>query len=773
MQKLAPGLIGDFLIALVLLLGSVGLLLVTDQAGFTRDESFYFDNAEAYQNWMVRVQAGGEERKKALQRDELLQTWRQNSEHPPLDKWLFGFSWRLFGRKLRAVTPPERRGQELRMDITGLGPAHGFAQGASVLILAPQQVGSSASVRGRWITDATVVERDEHRATVRLPIGVQVDKLQRQCLLPGPAQSGAIMRTGCEAVERQTLYFLTESQAMRLPNMFFAGLLVATLYLATRMWFASRATAAGRGRVLRPFALMAALGYLALPQPFWHAHLCTFDTTIAALMLLTTVTWHHSLSAVAWIWPTAILWGLCLLTKHNALLLPIPLLAHWVWHSAREGRIRWSGPTTARLRWQWLGGALVAAVIGAVALKPLVGMGLGLAVLAVRFRVYLPPVPSVFFAMLIAGPLVLVAGWPLLWTDTLDNLSRWIEFHLHHEHYMQVYFGQVLAYPPFPAAFAWVMTALTWPLTLLVAAILGFVVVAWPRRAPPTSVDLAAKQMEPERQLFNTWMQTDVEDSLGRTTEQRSMDRLLLLSALWPMALISVPGTPIFGGTKHWMLAFPFMLWLGARGLQAIWMRVFVPLDPDLDPNGGATAGQGVLDPLASLRDPTLAPRALGVSGLPWWRRQLVPGVAAWVLAVVMLIPAVVATARVHPHGSAYFNELIGGVPGAAEAGMQRQFWGGTTREGLEEINRRTPAGSSVWFHKSTWGSFAMYQKEGWLRRDLRYGTWPTGTKTGLYHHQKDHDDYELDAQRDYGTPIPVFQAARDGVPLLSVYARP
>ena len=40
-------------------------------------------------------------------------------------------------------------------------------------------------------------------------------------------------------------------------------------------------------------------------------------------------------------------------------------------------------------------------------------------------------------------------------------------------------------------------------------------------------------------------------------------------------------------------------------------------------------------------------------------------------------------------------------------------------------------------------------------------------------------DDYplafatELDAQRDYGTPIPVFQAARDGVPLLSVYARP
>lgn len=772
LRKLAPNQFGDFVVALVLLLATVGLLLATDQAGYTRDEAFYFGHAETYQNWLVKVQEGGTARKEALSRDGLLDTWRQNSEHPPLDKWLFGASWRLFGRKLRPVGLPERKGDELRLEVSGLGPAHGFARGAHVVILGPQKVGSAASVRGRTLTEATVVEREPHRAVVRLPVGFNVEALKSACVPAGPQAGGGVTRTSCEAVERRTAYLLTEAQSMRLPNMFFAGLLVAVLYLAARMWFASRATAAGAGRVLHPFALLAALGYLAIPQPFWHAHLCTFDTTIAALLLLTTLAWHRALSAPAWIWPTAFLWGLSLLAKHNALILPIPLLLHWLWHNAREGRLRWEGPAQPRQRWMWLGIALGLAVMGVLLGKPLIGLGLGLLVLATRFRIWLPPVPSVFFAMLVVGPLVLVAGWPLLWVDTIDNLTRWIEFHVQHEHYMQYFFGQVLAYPPFPTSFSWVMTALTWPTTLLAAALIGLAAVYWPRRRSPTPVELARQEMAPGPFLYNTWMQTDVEDSRGRTTEQRSLDRLILLSALWPMALISVPGTPVFGGTKHWMLAFPFLLWLGARGVQAVWMRLFVPFDPDQQ-HGSTGEPDGALDPLAALRDPALAPRALGDSGVPWWRRVLLPGLMAWSLAVALLIPGVLGVVRVHPHGSAYYNELIGGLPGAAAAGMQRQFWGGTTRDGLEEVNRRTPANSSVWFHKAAWGSFAMYQREGLFRRDLRYGTWPAGTKTGFYHHQKDHDDYELECQDDYGTVIPVFQSSRDGVPLLSVYERP
>ena len=66
-----------------------------------------------------------------------------------------------------------------------------------------------------------------------------------------------------------------------------------------------------------------------------------------------------------------------------------------------------------------------------------------------------------------------------------------------------------------------------------------------------------------------------------------------------------------------------------------------------------------------------------------------------------------------------------------------------------------------------------MYQREGWFRRDLHYGVDPAGTALGFFHHQKDHDDYELDAMRDYGVRVPVMQSAIDGVPLLSVYQRP
>ena len=109
---------------------------------------------------------------------------------------------------------------------------------------------------------------------------------------------------------------------------------------------------------------------------------------------------------------------------------------------------------------------------------------------------------------------------------------------------------------------------------------------------------------------------------------------------------------------------------------------------------------------------------------------------------------------------------------GAAEVGMQRQFWGGSTREGLEWVNQHAPANTAIWFHKCAWWAYLMYQREGWFRRDLRYSPGPEGTPMGFYHHQKDHDDFEVDAMREYGSRAPVFQASIDGVPMLSVYQR-
>ena len=76
---------------------------------------------------------------------------------------------------------------------------------------------------------------------------------------------------------------------------------------------------------------------------------------------------------------------------------------------------------------------------------------------------------------------------------------------------------------------------------------------------------------------------------------------------------------------------------------------------------------------------------------------------------------------KIHPEGTAYYNALIGGLPGAADASMQRQFWGGQTRQGLEFLNEHVPRGGKVYFHKSPRGCWDLYRKEGLLRSDIQH----------------------------------------------------
>ena len=788
----------DLGIAVLLGLLATVTLVATNDMGFVRDEAFYFGHAEGYQDWFIRVEAGGQARRDALERKAILDTWRANSEHPPLDKILFGYSWRIFGRKLRPMTHLHAGDGDVRVDVSELGPTHGFQPDAKVWLLKSQLVDAPPNVGPRRLVQGRVLERRNDHAVVRLDKSADLETLQKVCQPAGVGQKGVIRRTGCELVEQRSLYVLSESNAMRLPGALFGGLLVGLLYLAARLFFASPQTAWGPGQANRAFAVCAGLGWLCIPQPFYHAHLACFDTTITALLVATTFTYHRSLRSRAWILPTAILWGLALLSKHNALFLPIIFIAHWLWDGLLERRFELTlAPGSWKRRLAWMLGGLILA-IPAFFLHPLLALALLLP--TTRFvQLSTPPVPAVLFVMLPVGFAILVAGWPLLWVDTLDNFLRWLEFHLHHEHYMQTYFGQVLAYPPFPPQFAWVMTALTWPTVLLMAFALGLIAVYWPRRVPDlfmrawvrwrdrklpkatvhdstVPVDVATRRRDDA--VRDLAYQQSVEavrarmrragpaglDDFGRTAELRSWDRLILLSALWPMALISMPGTPIFGGTKHWMPAYAFMLLIGARGLQAVWRRLAEALAPT---DGYALDMQGVNPGSveAALMKQYVQPT------LSWWRRTFLPGVLAWLMALAVLLPSAQATADAHPQGTAYYNDLIGGMSGAADAGMQRQFWGGTTRALLEEVNRRAPQNALIWFHKAAWGAYMMYQREGWFRRDLRFTTEASApTALGFFHHQKDHDDFELDLWQTYKWRTPVAQWSLDGVPMLSVY---
>lgn len=729
-ERQAPRRWLDAAIALLLFVSATAVLVVTNDMGFVRDEAFYFRHAEGYQEWFVDVEAGGEKRAKALSRDRTLATWRQNSEHPPLNKILFGYSWRLLGRKLRPVADirqtPKKEGARAQAtaEVVGLAPSHGFEIGAQVQVLSPQILGQSSATTGRELVRGQVIARDRRSATLRLAAGAAPEKLRATCQSAGPGGDGVMRRTGCEAVELRASYFLSESAAMRFPGAVFAALLVMAIFLAARGFFSGWRS--GPWVLERPFALLAAVGYLLLPRAFYHAHLCTFDTTIAALLFVTTMAYHRSLRATSWVWWTALLWGISLLAKHNALFFPIPLIGHWLWDGLAEGRVRASWPG-----WLTALAAAMSALAVALWLHPVLGLGVGLLILAgSQAQLRLPAVPRAYFAMLPVGIALLVAGWPLLWHDTADNFLKWMEFHLNHEHYMQEYFGRVLAFPPFPVAMPWVLTALTWTLPLLAALLVGVLYVGkdagvrwwtrWRRRAEAVHALTGSAITDP------------------KTADRRSLERLIVLGAIWPIALIAMPSTPVFGGTKHWFLAYPFMLLIAGYGLQQLWR---------------------------GLCKRWLTADAAGTRALAT--------VAAWLLVGLIALPSARATRAVHPHGTAYYNELIGGVPGAADGRMQRQFWGGSTRDGLAAVNRRAPKGARIWFHKCAWTAYVMYQREGWFRRDLSYATKPVGTAMGLYHHQKDHDDYELECMADYGVKAPVMQMSIEGVPVLSVYERP
>ena len=45
---------------------------------------------------------------------------------------------------------------------------------------------------------------------------------------------------------------------------------------------------------------------------------------------------------------------------------------------------------------------------------------------------------------------------------------------------------------------------------------------------------------------------------------------LLAMNAFFPLVLIALPSTPIFGGTKHWTTGYPFFALLGGIAVSRV-----------------------------------------------------------------------------------------------------------------------------------------------------------------------------------------------------------
>lgn len=457
-----------------------------------------------------------------------------------------------------------------------------------------------------------------------------------------------------------------KDNAFRFPAWCVAGLSVALVFAFARMLLRRRA------------AVLAALMWIAMPHVFWHSHVACFDVPVCAAHLWLVLaywryrrTWRGALAIGA-------LFGLAAAVKHNVLPVPALLVVHWLLTeaSAREKAVR---------------------------------------------------VPLAFFAMAVVGPLVYVVTWPWLWPDPFVRFGQYIQFHLQHENYPILYFGDLLTHPPFPVAFPFVMSAVTIPVPILVVMVLGFAL------ALVVGVRFLAMRF--------TGASGELEVTrvpLGDVSRDPSgaVALLLAMNAFYPFFLIALPSTPIFGGTKHWMNGLPFLCILGAWAIEEMLARI----------------------------------EAAQIA------RVSRPAFAALVLLVVT--PGIWISARVWPYGLGSYNELIGFNRGAANVGMQRTFWGYEPREALDVINARTPRGGRIHFGDTNFDDWKMYRRArgrgpGLLRDDINFSNTVRGASVASVQPQGEFKQQWMDVWNEWDDRTPDVVLHAEGVPVCTVTFKP
>jgi hypothetical protein len=473
--------------------------------------------------------------------------------------------------------------------------------------------------------------------------------------------------------KHESLGLLSEVSAFRAPAWLFAGFAVALLYL-----FGVRIES-------RMAGLCAALGYLTIPHVFFHGQLACFDSPIATMWLLVVYAYLRALERARWAILAGLCLGLALATKHNAWFLPPLLLLHYL-----------------------------------VVVWP-----------DVTLRPFRPPrIALLFVAMAILGPALFVAHWPWLWFDTLKHFGEYVGFHRHHAYYNIEYLGVNLGLPPLPASYPFVMTLFTVPTLTLLLGLAGLWVYARPQlrdwlgrivRLRPVPFDNRFRF--PARR---SWLRpaAGLDPRLGL---------LFALNLLFPLVLIALPSTPHFGGTKHWLTAYPFLALL---------------------------AGVAASRLVAAAR--SASPRA---------------SLLAVLLPLAIAAPGALNTWFTHPFGLSQYNAIAGGPAGGADKGLVRQFWGYTSRQALPELNRRAAPGAQVYFHDTSYDAYGAYIRDGLLVPTVHYSGMERpaidASSWSMVMHELHFNKYDYWIWDAYGTAAPVKVIAVDGVPVLSLYKRP
>ncbi|MCP4501298.1 MAG: hypothetical protein GY822_15165 [Deltaproteobacteria bacterium] len=413
--------------------------------------------------------------------------------------------------------------------------------------------------------------------------------------------------------------FDSHASAFRFPTWCFAGLTNVLLY------------ALGKHLHSRRVGIVAILLWMSLPRAFWQMHLACFDIPVCAAHLWLVGSWFRFRGSWKGAFVIALSFALAVATKHNVLVTPALFVFHWILAEAKRPQ-------------------------------------------SLDVGIRIPPLPVAFFTLAFLSPILFTIHWPYLWPAPLERIGWWLGFHLQHEHYPILWFKELLIRPPFPVSFPFVMSAVTMPVPVLILLVSGTFL------ASVVTVRFLWDRLW--NGLANVELvRAPLTDASGSSTGNVLLQ--LLMNAAFPFALIALPSSPIFGGTKHWMNALPFLCLIGAWALEEAYARL-------------------------KLAFPKLMGKQLNKWGIPV------------VMTLLCALPGTWYSMRIHPYGLSSYNALVGFARGAANVGLQRTFWGYESREALPFINEHTRKNGSVHFGDTNRDDYKMYKREGFLRKDIR-----------------------------------------------------
>ena len=207
----------------------------------------------------------------------------------------------------------------------------------------------------------------------------------------------------------------------------------------------------------------------------------------------------------------------------------------------------------------------------------------------------------------------------------------------------------------------------------------------------------------------------------------------MIAGSLFPIFLIAWPSVPIFGGIKHWFTGYPLML----------------------------TAGVFVIEETAKKLIKT---------------SDLKKNLAVAALFIITLISLISPNIKFAKRGAAFYNELIGGAQGAAEARMQRNFWGYDIIDLAATLNGETPKNAKLFIMSGYEGlnsnSFRFMQQAGIVRSDIRATNNLHEADMALFFYEKQNEHVINSIAYEFGTIRPLAVSETDSVFYSALFRR-